>query len=122
MCNLRFLTEEEENQIVLDTRYITVNRIPIKGHYNPHECTCKIQLQGRWIQKCGFRPDDKLTVSVYKRMLVIMLQEPGTINPKELAREQKAYEKYVRDRVRQLVSPHIFKQLSFKNGDIQWIK
>ncbi|WP_260134297.1 SymE family type I addiction module toxin [Elizabethkingia anophelis] len=122
MCNVRFLTEEEENQIVLDTRYITVNRIPIKGHYNPHECCSKVQLQGRWIDKCGFKPNDKLTVSVYRNRLVIEKQKPNTINPKILAREQKANEKYVRERVRQLVSPDIFNRLSFKNGEIKWIK
>lgn len=118
MCNLRFLTEEEENQIVLDTRYITVNRIPIKKHYNPHECCSKVQLQGRWIDKCGFKPKDKLTVSVYRNRLVIEKQKPNTVNPKLLARELKAHEKYLRDKARQLLSPHIYKQLSFKNGDI----
>ena len=40
--------------------------------------------------------------------------KPNTVNPKLLAREQKANEKYVRERVRQLVSPDIFNRLSFK--------
>ena len=123
MCNFRVLTEDEENQIVLDTRYITVNRIPIKGHYNPHECCCKVQLKGRWIDKCGFKPNDKLTVSVYRNRLVIekaKTQYNKTLKYRHVSR--KANEKYVRERVRQLVSPAHIQTTKLQNGEIKWIK
>ncbi|OPC35439.1 hypothetical protein BAX97_11160 [Elizabethkingia meningoseptica] len=118
MCNIKLLDEEEEKKILLDTRRLVVCRtvIDIYNYYS------KINIMGKWVRKCGFEPGDRLTVSAYKGRIVIEKEKPGTIDPKMLAREQKLAEEYVRERVRKLVSPEVFKQLSFKNGEISWIK
>ncbi|WP_275153999.1 hypothetical protein [Elizabethkingia meningoseptica] len=53
---------------------------------------------------------------------MIEKEKPVIKDTKPESQEQKLTEEYVRERVRKLVSPEIFKQLSFKNGEISWIK
>ncbi|WP_087138140.1 SymE family type I addiction module toxin [Elizabethkingia meningoseptica] len=122
MCNIRLLDEEDEKKILIDIRHIAVSRVKLKGRYNPHEYCSRIQLLGKWVRDSGFEPDDKLTVSVYKGRIVIEKEQPVIKDAKPESQEQKLTEEYVRERVRKLVSPEIFKQLSFKNGEISWIK
>nr|WP_231941805.1 SymE family type I addiction module toxin [Elizabethkingia meningoseptica] len=77
---------------------------------------------GKWLRDSGFEPDDKLTVSVYRGRIVIEKEKTVIKDTKSEPQEQKLTEEYVRERVRKLVSPEVFKQLSFKNGEISWIK
>lgn len=123
MCNVRLSERDDDSpDKLLDTRHVAVNRVKLKGRYNPHEYCSRIHLMGKWLRDSGFEPDDKLTVSVYKGRIVIEKEQPVTKDTKSESQEQKLTEEYVRERVRKLVSPEVFKQLSFKNGEISWIK
>jgi hypothetical protein len=118
MCNVKLLDQDDETKLI-DTRRIKVYKEILVGpNTYPHDYSSKILLMGKWVRNCGFEPDDRLTISVYKGRIVVEKEKPGTIDTKLLAREQKASEKFLKERIKQLVSPDVFKRLSFKNGEI----
>lgn len=120
MCTVKLVNEEDKSEDkLLNTRRLTVQRVILEGRYSPNDYSSKILLQGKWVLNCGFEPDDKLTVSVYKGRIVIEKEKPGTIDTALLARVEKENGLTLRKRVKAMVPPEVFEQLSFKNGKIR---
>jgi len=118
MCNVKLSDQDDETKLI-DTRRIKVYKEILVGpNTYPHDYSSKILLMGKWVRNCGFEPDDRLTIRVYKGRIVVEKEKEDTIDPKLLEREQKASEKFLKQRIKQLVSPDVFKRLSFKNGEI----
>jgi len=72
MCKLK-LSDRDNNSkdTLINTRRLTVHRILLEGRYNRKEYYSKILLQGKWVRNCGFEPEDKLSIRVYKGRIVI---------------------------------------------------
>ncbi|MEZ0006496.1 toxic protein SymE [Flavobacterium sp. 28YEA47A] len=120
MCNVKLSDQDDETKLI-DTRRIKVYKEILVGpNTYPHDYSSKILLMGKWVRNCGFEPDDRLTISVYKCRIVVEKEKPGTIDTKLLARVQKQSDESLKQKIKSLVSPEVFARLSFENGDIKW--
>ena len=120
MSTKKTLKNEVENKDeLLEIRRLTVSAVFIREGYGENEYASRILLLGKWVRKCGFEAEDKLTVWIYPDRIVIEKEKPGTIDTKLLARVQDESSRLLRKKIKEMVHPKIFEQLRFVNGEIK---
>lgn len=120
MCNVK-LSERDEDQDdrLLEVRRLTVSAVFLKNGYLKNDYASRIMLLGKWVRKCGFEAEDKLTVWIYKGRIVVEKEDPNTIDTKLLARVQNESSRLLRKKIKAMVHPEVFEQLRFVNGEIK---
>lgn len=107
----------DENKL-LEKRRLTVSAVIVNDGYRKDDYACKILLLGKWVRKCGLDAGDKLTVKVFENKIVIEKEKPGMVDPKFLEREQRASDRALRKKLKEMLSPDIFEDLIIKGGQI----
>ncbi|MCL1665121.1 type I toxin-antitoxin system SymE family toxin [Elizabethkingia ursingii] len=103
----------------LEIRRLTVSGVIVNEGYRKDDYASRILLFGKWVRKCGFEAQDKLTVWIYEKRIVIEKEVPGLIDTKLLARVQDESSRMLRKKIKEMVHPEIFEQLKFINGEIK---
>ena len=112
-------SEGENKQELIEIRRLTVSAVFLKNGYLKNDYASRIMLLGKWVRKCGFEAEDKLTVWIYKGRIVVEKEDPNTIDTKLLARVQNESSRLLRKKIKEMVHPEVFKQLRFVNGEIK---
>lgn len=107
----------DENKL-LEKRRLTVSAVIVNDGHRKDDYACKILLLGKWVRKCGLDAGDKLTVEVFENRIVIKKEKPGMVDPKFLEREQRASDRALRKKLKEMLSPDIFEDLIIKGGQI----
>jgi len=111
---------KETKDELLEIRHLTVSAIYTDSEgYRKNEYASRILLLGKWVRKCGFEENDKLTVWIYKGRIVVEKEKPGMVDTKLLARIQDESSRLLRKKIKEMVRPEIFEQLRFVNGEIK---
>ena len=120
MCNVKLSEREEDrDDKLLEVRRLTVSAVFLKNGYLKNDYASRIMLLGKWVRKCGFEAEDKLTVWIYKGRIVVEKEDPNTIDTKLLARVQNESSRLLRKKIKEMVHPEVFEQLRFVNGEIK---
>ena len=121
MSTKKTLENEGENkQELIEIRRLTVSAIYTNSEgYRKNDYASRIMLLGKWVRKCGFEAEDKLTVWIYKGRIVVEKEDPNTIDTKLLARIQNESSRLLRKKIKEMVHPEVFEQLRFVNGEIK---
>ncbi|MCT4203962.1 type I toxin-antitoxin system SymE family toxin [Elizabethkingia anophelis] len=120
MSTKKTLKSEGENKDeLLEVRRLTVSAVFIREGYRENEYASRILLLGKWVRKCGFEAEDKLTVWIYPDRIVIEKEKPGMVDTKLLARVQNESSRLLRKKIKEMVHPEVFEQLRFVNGEIK---
>lgn len=121
MSTKKTLENEGENkQELIEIRRLTVSAIYTNSEgYLKNDYASRIMLLGKWVRKCGFEAEDKLTVWIYKGRIVVEKEDPNTIDTKLLARVQNESSRLLRKKIKEMVHPEVFEQLRFVNGEIK---
>ncbi|AQX84684.1 type I toxin-antitoxin system SymE family toxin [Elizabethkingia bruuniana] len=121
MCNVKLSEREEDrDDKLLEIRRLTVSAVYTDSEgYRKNDYASRIMLLGKWVRKCGFEAEDKLTVWIYKGRIVVEKEDPNTIDTKLLARVQNESSRLLRKKIKAMVHPEVFEQLRFVNGEIK---
>ncbi|WP_407485006.1 SymE family type I addiction module toxin [Elizabethkingia miricola] len=120
MSTKKTLENEGENkQELIEIRRLTVSAVYMNEGYRKNDYASRIMLLGKWVRKCGFEAEDKLTVWIYKGRIVVEKEDPNTIDTKLLARIQNESSRLLRKKIKAMVHPEVFEQLQFVNGEIK---
>ncbi|MDQ8750633.1 SymE family type I addiction module toxin [Elizabethkingia miricola] len=121
MSTKKTLENEGDNkQELIEIRRLTVSAIYTNSEgYRKNDYASRIMLLGKWVRKCGFEAEDKLTVWIYKGRIVVEKEDPNTIDTKLLARIQNESSRLLRKKIKEMVHPEVFEQLRFVNGEIK---
>ncbi|MDV3751884.1 SymE family type I addiction module toxin [Elizabethkingia anophelis] len=112
-------SEGENKQELIEIRRLTVSAVYMNVGYRKNDYASRIMLLGKWVRKCGFEAEDKLTVWIYKGRIVVEKEDPNTIDTKLLARVQNESSRLLRKKIKEMVHPEVFEQLRFVNGEIK---
>ncbi|PZO26010.1 MAG: hypothetical protein DCE86_14995 [Flavobacteriaceae bacterium] len=112
-------SEGENKQELIEIRRLTVSAVYMNVGYRKNDYASRIMLLGKWVRKCGFEAEDKLTVWIYKGRIVVEKEDPNTIDTKLLARIQNESSRLLRKKIKEMVHPEVFEQLRFVNGEIK---
>lgn len=104
---------------LIEIRRLTVSGIFLNDGYRKNDYASRILLFGKWVRKCGFEAEDKLTVWIYKSRIVVEKEDPNTLDTKLLARIQNESSRLLRKKIKEMVHPEVFEQLRFVNGEIK---
>ncbi|PUB34906.1 hypothetical protein C8J95_102575 [Elizabethkingia sp. YR214] len=111
---------EKNKEELLEIRRLTVSAVYADSEgYRKNEYASRILLLGKWVRKCGFEENDKLTVWIYKGRIVVEKEKPGMIDTKLLARVQDESSRLLRKKIKEMVDPEVFEQLRFVSGEIK---
>ena len=111
--------ENDGKEELLEVRRLTVSAVYMNEGYHKNDYASRIMLLGKWVRKCGFEAEDKLTVWIYKGRIVVEKEDPNTIDTKLLARIQNESSRLLRKKIKEMVHPEVFEQLRFVNGEIK---
>ena len=63
MSTKKALENQDKNKDeLLEIRRLTVSAVFLKDGYLKNDYASRIMLLGKWVRKCGFEAEDKLTV------------------------------------------------------------
>ncbi|MCT3801861.1 type I toxin-antitoxin system SymE family toxin [Elizabethkingia anophelis] len=117
--NTSLENQDKNKHKLLEIRRLTVSGVFVNDGYRKNDYASKILLFGKWVRKCGFEAEDKLTVWIYQDRIVIEKEASDQIDTKLLARVQDESSRLLRKKVKEMVRPEIFEQLRFVNGEIK---
>ncbi|MDV2459577.1 hypothetical protein CMT94_00535 [Elizabethkingia anophelis] len=115
----RISRNQDNKDELIEIRRLTVSGVFLNDGYRKNDYASRILLFGKWVRKCGFEAEDKLTVWIYKGRIVVEKEDPNTIDTKLLARIQNESSRLLRKKIKAMVHPEVFEQLRFVNGEIK---